>query len=228
MFIDFKELPESERPRERLLARGAASLSALELITLVLGSGSQSNPVGELSSKLLGKFGDFTSLAKLSVEEVLSIKGIGLAKACQIVAMFEVARRFSSGTVIRSREFKSTKDLYNFVKPYISSRQKEHFIVICLDSRRRFLGVDNISIGTISQSLVHPREVFKPAINRNASFVVLVHNHPSGDVNPSIDDISTTERLIEAARTIGIPIVDHLIVSDLEYLSLRDSSYIKF
>jgi DNA repair protein RadC len=228
MFIDIKNVPEAERPRERLLARGVSSLSAVELVTVILGNGMQGASVGELSANVFSKFGDLSSIGKLSVEEMLSIKGIGLAKACKLVAVFEVARRFSSGSIIKRHELKSTKDVYSFVKPYIISRQKEHFIVVCLDARRRFLGVDNISIGTVNQSLVHPREVFKPAINRNASYVVLVHNHPSGDVNPSLDDINTTERLVDAARMIGIPIIDHVIVSDEGYLSLKDNSRIKF
>ena len=228
MFIDIKNVPESERPRERLLSRGVSSLSAIELITVILGNGVQGNSVMDLSAKLFSKFGDLSSIGKLSVEEIIAIKGIGIAKACQIVAVFEIARRFSSGSFLKRHELNSTKAVYNFIKPYITSRQKEHFIVVCLDSRRRFLGVDNISIGTINQSIVHPREVFKPAINRNASFVVLVHNHPSGDVNPSLDDLTTTERLVDAARMIGIPIVDHVIVSDDGYLSLRDNSLSKY
>ena len=224
-----KDLPFEERPRERLLLKGSSSLSAIELMALILGRGVPGESVINLSERILAKFGDLHNLGKISAQEFLSIDGIGVAKACQIVAAFEIARRISGGNLaLKSREYQKTEDIYKLVKPYLMSRQKEHFIIICLDSRKRLIGIDNISIGTINQSLVHPREVFKAAVNRSASYIILAHNHPTGDVSPSLDDITTTQRLVDASYMMGIPIVDHIIVSDQGYLSLRDEEYISY
>ncbi len=188
-----KNLPICERPRERLLQKGVSSLSGVELLALVLERGFPGESVLDISINMLGKFGDLNSMRSASIEDLLSIEGIGIAKACQISAVFEIARRVSGGVQLKSQEYTKSDDVYRLIKPYLISRQKEHFMVICLDSRRKLLGIDNISIGTVNQSLVHPREVFKSAISKSASYIILAHNHPSGDVSPSIDDISTTD-----------------------------------
>lgn len=225
--LKLKDLPAEERPRERLLIKGAASLSAVELLAILLGRGVPGESVVNLASNLIAKFGDLNSISRVSVEEFLPVKGMGLAKATQIVAAFELARRISGGAFIKSKVYSNSLDIYKLIKPYLMSREKEHFLVICLDTRRRLISIENLSIGTINQSLVHPREVFRAAIAKSASYIVLAHNHPSGDTNPSLDDVHTTERLIEASRLVGIPIIDHLIVSDKEFLSLKDEEYIR-
>ena len=224
--INLKDLPLEERPRERLLMKGAASLSAVELLSIILGKGVPGESVVNLSSNIVSKFGDLNSISKVSVEEFLPLKGMGLAKAAQLVASFELARRISGGSFIKSKIYSSSQDIYKLIKPYLMSREKEHFLVICLDTRRRLISIENLSIGTINQSLVHPREVFRVAIAKAASYIVLAHNHPSGDTSPSLDDVNTTQRLIEASRLVGIPIIDHLIVSDTDFLSLKDEEYI--
>lgn len=225
--LNLKDLPFEERPRERLLMKGVASLSAIELLAIILGRGVPGESVVSLSSTLISKFGNLSSISKVSVEEFLSIKGMGIAKSCQLVASFELARRISGGSFIKSQIYNKSADIYKLIKPYLMSREKEHFLVVCLDSRRRLISIENLSIGTVNQTLVHPREVFKAAIAKQASFIVLAHNHPSGDTNPSLDDMQITERLIEASKLMGIPIVDHLIVSDREFLSFKDEEFIE-
>lgn len=206
--------------------KGAASLSASELLAVILGMGVPGESVVSIASKLIARFGDLNQLSRVSVEEFLSIKGMGIAKACQLVASFELARRISGGVFLKSKIYEASKEMYMLVKPYLMSREKEHFLIICLDVRKRLISIENLSIGTVSEVLVHPREVFKAAISKSASFIVLAHNHPSGDLNPSLDDLEITERLIKVAKVIGIPIIDHLIVSDKEYLSFKDEEYI--
>lgn len=224
-YQNVKSLPQDERPRERLLSRGVSSLSSTELISILLASGGSKNSVSKISHILLSKYGDFKKLANSSVEELMSIQGLGLAKACQLIACFEIARRFETNTSFKSKIYQSSDDLYSLVKPFLLNREKEHFLVVALDSRRRLIGVENISIGTINQTLVHPREVFKVGITKNASYLIVAHNHPSGDHSPSTDDINVTQRLVSASRTVGIPILDHIIVSDNGYTSLKKEEY---
>ena len=225
--LNLKDLPLEERPRERLLAKGVASLSAVELLAIILGKGVPGESIISLSSNLISKFGGLSNIGKISVEEFISIKGLGVAKSCQLVASFELARRISGGTFNKSKVYSSATDVYKLIRPYLMSREKEHFLIVCLDSRRRLISIDNLSIGTVSQILVHPREVFKPAIIKSASYVILAHNHPSGDTSPSFEDLQVTERLIEASKLLGIPIIDHLIVSDANYLSFKDEEYLE-
>lgn len=227
MGLPIKLLPEMERPRERLLMHGACSLSNSELLAVVIGKGIKNQPATDLAKALLVKFGDVTELKKLSISEILSIKGLGLAKSCQLIACFELARRMSGATIIKSKKYTDSKNLYELVKPFLVSKDKEHFITVALDARKQLIAIDNISIGTVNQSLVHPREVFKAAINRRATYLVLAHNHPSGDPSPSTTDLTVTERLISVSYAMGIPIIDHIIVSDSGYTSFKDEEYIK-
>ncbi|OGC52182.1 hypothetical protein A2982_01695 [candidate division WWE3 bacterium RIFCSPLOWO2_01_FULL_39_13] len=221
-----KDLPENERPRERLMQMGASSLSLSEIIAIILGNGYSGEPATSLAQKLVMKYGDANDIGKLTAQELLAVKGIGVAKACKIAVCFELARRLSGGQTIKSKEYTSASDIHNLVKPYLLHREKEHFVVVSFDTRRRLIAVDNLSIGTVNESLVHPREVFKTAINRRASYIALVHNHPSGDVSPSNDDIVVTERLLKASYTMGIPVVDHLIVTDNAYKSVISSEMV--
>ncbi len=225
VFPSIKTLPIEERPRERLLSRGVSSLSSMELISIILSSGGSKNSLSEITRTLIDKYGDFKKLANTSVEELMSVNGLGLAKACQLVACFEIARRIDTNIAFRSKIYETIDELYALVKPFLLNREKEHFIVVALDSRRRLIGLENISIGTINQTIVHPREVFKVGISKSASYLMIAHNHPSGDHTPSADDITVTQRLVTASKTIGIPILDHIIVSDNGYTSLKKEEY---
>jgi len=225
--ITIKSLPEAERPRERLLLKGSNALSNSELLAIIIGKGAPQEPATRLAERIIHKFGDISDLSKLTIQELITIKGIGIAKACQISSCFEISRRISGVPLIKSKEYNSAIQIYNLVNPYLIDKEKEHFIIVSLDTRRRLIALDNISIGTINQTIVHPREVFKTAINRRASFIIIAHNHPSGDPTPSADDLAVTERLVNVSYTIGIPILDHIIVGQKQFLSLKEQEYIQ-
>lgn len=220
--VGIKDLPKAERPRERLLLVGSASLSLSELLSVILGQGAPQMPVTEVSNKLLAKFGGLDGLCRVSIEDLLSVDGIGFAKATRLYASFELARRFSGGVVVKSKSYQNSKMIYNLLKPYLLHKKREHFVVVSVDVRYKLIAVDNVSIGTLSESIVHPREVFKTAINRNASAIFIAHNHPSGDCDPSDADVMVTKRLVKTSYTIGIPIIDHIIMSDSSYLSMKE------
>ena len=221
-----KNLPKDERPRERMLSLGSAALTNSELLSLILNKGYKGQPVNVMSQNILSNIGDIFALKRLSIGEILSLKGVGMAKACELMACVELARRLSGAPILRSEEYTSSKKIYDLIRPYLEDKQTEHFLIITLDSRYHLIAMDNISIGTVNQSLVHPREVFKAAINRRASFIILAHNHPSGDSNPSKEDLIVTEKLMSISKVIGIPIIDHVIVGDANFMSLKDEEYL--
>jgi DNA repair protein RadC len=224
--VKLKNLPKDERPRERLLSLGSAALTNSELLALILNKGYKGQPVNILSQNILSSVGDIFALKRLSIGEILSLKGVGVAKACELMACVELARRLSGAPILRSEEYTSSKKVYDLIRPYLEDKQTEHFLIVTLDARYHLIAMDNISIGTVNQSLVHPREVFKAAINRRASFIILAHNHPSGDSNPSKEDLIVTEKLMSISKVIGIPIIDHVIVGDSNFMSLKDEEYL--
>ena len=218
--FDVSLLPDVDRPRERLFSKGADSLTSIELLAILLGSGSKNNKVLEIATSMISKSDGLRGISKLSPNEILNFKGIGKSKAATISACFEITRRLSGYEKIQKQCIIDTKDLYSLLKPILLNKVNERFIVVSLDSRRKVISLGLISKGTVNQTLVHPREVFREAIINNASFIALAHNHPSGEHSPSHDDISITKRLLEVSKTIGIPIIDHIIVSDNGYVSI--------
>ena len=213
------DLPLEERPRERLQKFGSESLSASELLALILGRGVKGEPVMMTSQKILSRFGSLKGLEEASLEDLKEIKGLGLAKAAQIQACLEIARRINNvnqgqGSKTRKRQILSSKDVYNLVKSKIKNYSKEHFMVLSFDSRNKFIGIDTITVGTLDSNLIHPRETFESAVRRHASRIIIAHNHPSGNTEPSQEDLEITRQLIEAGKIMGIEILDHLIVGD--------------
>jgi len=216
------DLPLSERPRERLSKLGSEALSSQEILALILGRGIRGESVMVTAQKLLSKFGNLKNLASASVEELTQIKGIGPAKAAQIKATFELSKRLenSSSETIRLT-VKSPEDVIVTARALVKGKKKEHFLVLCLDTRNHLIKTSTVSIGSLDCSIVHPREVFKEAISSCAASVIFIHNHPSGDPTPSEDDIKMTKRLIEAGEIIGIEVLDHIIICDSEHLSMK-------
>jgi DNA repair protein RadC len=215
--ITLHDLPRSERPRERLIKYGSETLSSQELIALVLGRGVSGDPVMVTAQKLLSQFGSLEALVDASLEDLQMIRGIGPAKACQIKAMLEITRRITDQTVrssLKKKKLLSPADVYTLLKSHISHHKKEHFILVSFDTRNNVLGIDTISIGTLNASLVHPRELFEIAIRRHAAAVIIAHNHPSGDPDPSDEDIRVTSKLMEAGKLLGIQVLDHIIVGE--------------
>lgn len=206
------DLPQEERPRERLVKFGEQALSAQELLQLILGRGIAGESVVVTTQKLLAQFGNLEKLAEASIEELSTVKGIGLAKATQIKAMFEIGRRLSTQTPpYKNKDLSDPKKVQQLIKSKIKDYHKEHFYIIVLNTRN--WSIAEVSIGTLDSSLVHPREVFAEAIKNKASAVIFAHNHPSGDPEPSDEDHQITDRLIRAGSLLGISVLDHIIVA---------------
>jgi len=220
------DLPVEERPRERLVKFGEQALSAQELLQLILGRGIAGESVAVTAQKLLTQFGSLQKLAEASIEELSQVKGIGLAKAAQIKACFEIARRtYNNDQISKTKQALKTvlsaEDVYKLVKSKLKNYAKEHFFVLSFDIRNKLLGIDEISVGTLNANLVHPRETFEAAIHRHSAKVIIAHNHPSGDPNPSGDDLAITKQLIESGKILEIEVVDHVIVSKDNFVSLK-------
>jgi len=219
------DLPKDERPRERLVKFGEQALSAQELLQIILGRGVAGESVAITAQKLLAQFGSLQKLAEASIEELSSIKGIGLAKATQIKATFEISRRISTQVPsYKSKELTDPKKVYRLIKSKLKDYHKEHFYIIALNSRGH--SIAEISVGSLNASIVHPREVFAEAIKNKAASVVFAHNHPSGDPEPSEDDLLLTKKLVESGQILGIEVIDHIIVSKDNFFSFKNKGII--
>lgn len=220
--LTVRDMPSSERPRERMARQGMESLNQIELLAVLLGRGTRGEPVMVLAQKLLKQFGDIRGVVNASLEELQTVSGIGLAKACQLKAVCQINRimeaPLENGRLVTVR---CPDDVAGAVRPRLKGMKKEHFLTVHLDTRNHITGVDKISMGSLDSSIVHPREVFQKAIYAGCSSVILVHNHPSGDPQPSQEDIEITRRLVEAGKLIGIDVLDHLVVCDTSHVSLK-------
>ncbi|WP_350342542.1 DNA repair protein RadC [Proteinivorax tanatarense] len=217
-----KDLPDEEKPRERLLKYGSQSLSDSELLAIILRTGTAGNSVLDLARDLLTQFNGLENLIEAEVEQICEIKGIGFAKAIQVKASLELAKRGRGKIAGRyNGPITCPDDVFEAVNQYITKRQ-EHFIVLLLTTKNTIISLEEISKGGINIASVFPREVFNKAIIKNAARLILCHNHPSGDPTPSPEDIAITKRLAKAGDELGIKVLDHLIVGQNGYVSLKD------
>lgn len=216
------DLPVSERPRERLRKLGAENLSTQELLVIILGRGFAGESVTVTVQRLLSQFGTVSNIAAASVEELTKVKGIGLAKAAQIKAVFALAdRQDGNPNLIDMPQMKTPEEVFSQVKGKLQDKKKEYFLALLLDTRSRLIRSSEISVGSLDSSIVHPREVFKEALSASAASVIFVHNHPSGDPQPSEDDIELTKRLAQAGEVMGVEVLDHVIIGNKKFLSLK-------
>ena len=220
-----QHLPEEERPRERLMRSGAESLSSAELIAIILGSGSKTKPILQLAQEVVSRFGGLRQLAEATLTELLEIKGIGMAKAIQLKAALNLGMRASKQVVTPKYRIDHPSHAYYLLKEELEHEKRELFVAIMQDVKGYVICHEVISIGSLSQTLVHPREVFYPAIRHKASSLIVAHNHPSGDPTPSQQDYELTKILVDASRLLNIPLHDHLIIGQQRYLSLRQQGF---
>lgn len=216
------DLPKPERPRERLKKFGPEALSAQELLALIIGRGVSKRSVITIAHELLSKFGNIKAISQATIEELSQIKGVGFAKAAQIKACFELGKRQDLEPELKDFDIKNPQDVVKAIQSSIKDKTKEHFKLILLNTRNKVIGISTVSIGTLNSNLVHPREVFKEAISHSAASVVLAHNHPSGDSEPSEDDLTITKRLVEAGKILGIEVLDHIIIAKNGFFSFKE------
>ena len=229
--LRLKDQPASERPRERLVARGPDALTHAELIAILLRTGLQGTNVVQVAQNILQKFGSLNALALASVDEIRKIPGIGHDKAATLVAAFALARRMEQERREESPVLDNPVTVVNFMRESNRLKNVEAFQVLLLNARKKLIRVEEVSEGTLDTILVHPREVFRAAISANAAAIVLIHNHPSGDPTPSDADIKVTRDLIRAGQLLKIDVVDHVIIGcataarTKDYSSLRELGY---
>lgn len=229
--LRLKDQPASEWPRERLVAKGADALSHAELVAILLRTGTPGVNVVEVANQLVRKYGSLNSMARASIEDLQTVKGIGRDKAVTLVAAFALARRMAEEIRREAPLLDTPEAVADLMREDMRLRDRETFQVLLLNTRRRLIDVARIADGTLDTILVHPREVFRPAIAANASAIVLVHNHPSGDASPSEADIKVTRDLIRAGQVLKIAVLDHVVLGrkseqrSKDYVSLRELGY---
>lgn len=224
-YQSIKKWPEGERPRERLLKYGADNLSDAHLLAITLRTGGGGKSAIDLAIELLNAFGNLRGIENASSGEFAPFKGMGSAKIAQLKASFELGRRLLEEPRSKGPLFSSGHEVYLYYRR-LRNLKKEIFFCAMLDAKNRMFRDHRISEGTLTQSLIHPREAFRDAIKESAASVIFVHNHPSGDPSPSREDISVTERLVQAGEIVGIKVLDHVIIGDEKYTSMMEKGYI--
>lgn len=220
--LTIKELPTDERPRERLVKYGAEMLSNAELLAIILRVGTPKYSAIGLAEHMLGEFGGLRGIATSSVEDLSRINGLGVAKGSQIRAMVELGKRLAA-TVEQSRAtIRSPQDAADLVMPELRHASQEHFKALFLNTKNEVLKTKTITIGSLDASLITPRELFREAISLSSASVIAAHNHPSGDPTPSAEDIKVTKRLVQAGEMIGIEVLDHIVIGDGRWISLKE------
>ncbi len=214
--------PKKERPRERLLQQGPQHLTEAELLGILLGKGTRKKTAIDLARELLDQYDSLQKLFSRSPSELTTIKGIGSAKAATLLAAFELARRIQSQGDTAKKSFKRSSDVANHYLPLMRDLRKEVFKILLLNRANRLIKEVFISEGTLDASIVHPRDVFREALLEPAAGIILIHNHPSGNPNPSEEDLRITKQLVEAGRLLGIRVYDHIILAGESYRSLAD------
>ena len=217
----FKRIPKEQRPRERLVKYGPEGLRNGELMAVILNTGYRKETVMELSHRIIKEYGSRAITQEKNVGRLMENLGIPLVKACQVVACFELGRRFFEEQPARFPIIRSPEDAYKHLEE-MGKLKKEQFRGLYLNTRTKIIHDEVISIGTLAANLVHPREVFQPAIEYLAAGMVIAHNHPSGDPSPSKDDLTVTRQMVEVGKTIGIEVLDHIIIGNARYESLKD------
>ncbi|MBM3946589.1 MAG: JAB domain-containing protein [SAR202 cluster bacterium] len=219
--LRIRDMPREERPRERLRHYGASSLSNAELIAILLRTGVAGENVLSLAERLLAQHDGLWGLGRLSYAELSTQRGMGEAKACQVLAALELGRRFASLQPEERATVRSPQDIANLVQVEMSLLEQEHLRVVLLDTKNHVLGIPEVYRGNVNSAVVRAAEVFREAVRQNCPAIIVVHNHPSGDPMPSQEDIQVTQQLVEAGKTLDVELLDHLIIGKGSFLSLK-------
>ena len=218
--MKLKEIPKNERPRERLIKYGAENLSNEDLISIILGTGTKDINVRELSIKILNQIKSLNDLSSLSIKELTSIKGIGEAKAINLIAAIELGKRVDNLIIDNKISLNNSEKVNKYFSNLIVKSKQEELLVILVNNLKKMIDYKIMFKGTDNSSLVSIKEILNYAITNHASGIIIMHNHPSGNLNPSKEDIRVTKELIEIGSKLNIPLIDHIIVSDKGYLSI--------
>ena len=225
--MNIRKLPISEKPREKLLKEGKGKLSNTEILAILIGSGTRQKSAMELATEIISMDSSgIKYLADCRPEELTAISGIGPCKASEILAAVELGKRLASIPAADRDIIKSSSDIADIFMEKMRYHKKEHFMSLMINAKGQIIEETEVSIGDLCSSTTHPREVFVDAVRRSAGSVIFVHNHPSGDPTPSDMDISTTKRLMEAGEILGIPVLDHIIIGDGNYISMKAAGII--
>lgn len=219
-----RDLPHEERPRERMMQYGAESLSHAELLAILLRTGTKNESAVTLAQRILNYVGHLRHLHDLSITELTAIRGIGDAKALQLKAGLELGRRMARSR-LDALQIRRPEDAAELLMETMRYYDKEHFVCLFLNTKNRIMAQETVTIGILDASLVHPREVFKAALKCGAASFICAHNHPSGDPTPSPEDVSITRRLLEVGEIVGIELLDHLVIGDNQYVSLKERGF---
>lgn len=223
--MKIKDMATSELPRERLIQQGAKSLSNSELLAILINTGRQGYSSIDIANDIMNKYPNLKELKQLSIDDLIKIKGIGTYKATTLKAAFELGERMNTRSTHEKVKIKSPKDVADMMMAKMKDLTQEHFIALFLNSKNVVMKEEVIYKGTLNSSVIHPREVFNAAIRASSNAIIVVHNHPSGDVTPSKEDIATTIRLKECGHILGIDLLDHIIIGDQKFTSLVEEGY---
>jgi DNA repair protein RadC len=221
-----KQWPKAERPREQLITNGPASLSDAQLLAILIRNGRAGRTAVDLGRELLEQFGSLGGIEQASIKEICEVEGIGPAKAAEIKAAIELGRRYQKPS-LAGASFCSSQDVVSYYRPRMKDAKKETFRCALLDIKNKIIREETVSIGSLTASIVHPRDTFKAAIRESAAAVIFIHNHPSGDIKPSQEDLLLTRRLVQAGEVLGIQVLDHIIIGDVDHFSFRDNGLIQ-
>jgi len=220
-----KNWPADDRPREKLLRRGATVLSDAELLAIILRTGGTGASALDHARAVLEAFGGFRQLANAGAGDLCKVKGLGPAKAAEILATLEIAKRFGEHEFKPGEPLRGSGDVYNHFRERLAAEAREHFYAVLLDNKHRKIKDVAVSLGSLTASIVHPRDVFAPVVREAAAAVIFVHNHPSGDPTPSKEDIEITQRLRAVGELMGVRVLDHIVIGKGRYVSFVDDGY---
>lgn len=224
--LKMHDMPNENRPRERMIMYGAEVLSDIELLAILIRSGTKKEGVMGLSQRLLSEFGGLHSLFQTSITRLHKVPGLGPAKICILAACFELSKRLAAKQRVEKPVLSSPDEVANYFLPHLRYLKQEHLKTVYLDLKNRLLEHHTISIGTLDRSIVHPRDIFRHAIDLPCAAIILIHNHPTGDPTPSKEDVAVTKRIIKAGEIMGLPLLDHIIFGDGNYVSLKEKGLI--